>query len=199
MSKFNGLGSLGELFPDQEVRCMNPRCRNTWTWFKQKGDDPTKPPRKLCEKCESELAKLEDKRVVCEEEGCEKTWTWTAKEQLYHTKGKSHGYCQECAAKHSHHRDIEVPCRIKECEETWVWTRREQEKSGKSKTPRRLCEKCFEELNKFKDKEIDCKINACNKKWTYTRMGQLLDKNRVKMPITCRAACAATVWTNLKL
>lgn len=180
MSKFNGLGNLGELFPDQEVRCMNPRCRNTWTWFKQKGDDPTKPPRKLCEKCEAELTKLEDKRVVCEEEGCEKTWTWTAKEQLYHTKGKSHGYCQECAAKHSHHRDIEVPCRIKECDETWVWTRREQERSGKTKTPRRLCEKCFEELNKFKDKEIDCKINACNKKWTYTRMGQLLDKKSGK-------------------
>ncbi len=178
---YNSFGSLGDFFPDQEVRCMNPRCRNTWTWFKKDGDDPSKPPRRLCPECEARLAKLEDIEVPCKEEGCDKIFKMTAKEQLYAGKKATlEGFCPECAAKRDHRRDMEIPCRIQACEHTWVWTKRDQERNQEKTIPKRLCEKCFEELNKLHDIEVPCKIDACKKTWTYTRMGQLLDRKAGK-------------------
>ncbi len=176
MGGFGSLGSLGELFPDQEVRCINPRCRDTWTWFKKKNDDPSRPPRKLCPKCEAKLTSLSEKEMSCKDESCDKVWTMTAKEQLYakpeHLK---ESYCNSCAKKNNEAKNIEVPCRIKECKNTWIWTDFAQKKGNKKTPPNRMCESCHEEQKKLKDISIDCKISACDEKYIYTPLMQLYD------------------------
>ena len=174
---FASLGSLGELFPDQDVRCINPRCRNTWTWLKQKGDDPTKPPRKFCPECDAKLEGLTEKTMTCKEEGCDKTWVMTAKEQLFAKKEQLEAsYCNSCATKHNEAKNIEVPCRIKECDNTWVWTEYSQKKSGRKTPPNLLCGSCHEEQKKLKDIMVECKVNGCTEQYAYTPLLQLFDK-----------------------
>ncbi len=173
---FGGLGSLGEFFPDQEVRCINHNCRKTWTWMRGKDDNPSQPPKKLCPSCEEKLKNLTEITVTCKAEGCDCHWHVTPKEQLYGGKKVLSGYCHECAPKFdSSPRDREVKCRINSCDKTWIWTKRDQERRPSKKAPQRLCNDCYNELSKLEDTEYDCKVSSCKNKVVYTKLSKLYD------------------------
>jgi hypothetical protein len=200
------LGSLGELFPDKDLRCRIRGCNNVWRFS---GEDALRSvalgksarPERMCDECFEAFLTLEDKEVPCSREGCTATWTWNRFQQLEgRRQGRGDappsGLCRDCQQKLREIGDLEVPCRMKGCQRTWSWRARERLLGDPEKPPRRLCGDCFEKLRDLQDGAVPCRLRGCTNTWSWNRFQQLehllagkpLDKPPRKMCDACFAA-----------
>ncbi|MFO7821144.1 MAG: SGNH/GDSL hydrolase family protein [Lentisphaeria bacterium] len=162
---------------DQEIECRMRGCKRTWTWsrFKQlecskAGENPAKPPRRLCEDCFAKLQQLEDREITCRIPQCQRTWTYNRFAQLEESlKHGSDGttperFCEPCFNFYKKTRERHPRCRIRGCSHTWIYTRDQQLKdwlAGINETPRKLCKSCAAEIKKYPPKEINCSVPGC--------------------------------------
>lgn len=197
-------GSLGDFFPDTDIRCRVRGCGNVW---QISGEDALRNmvrgraarPERMCDECYAKFLALEDRELPCTKPGCERTWTWNRFQQLEHQlAGRSldkppRGFCKECRDELNRVGDTEVPCRMKGCQGTWTWFRRERLMSGDEKPPRRLCRDCFQALKAIEDRDIPCRMKGCQGTWHWNRFQQLehqlagkpLDKPPKRMCTAC--------------
>gem|GEM_PF-865063 len=177
------LGSLGELFPDTDLRCRIRGCNNVWRFS---GEDALRSvalgksarPERMCDECFETFQGLVDKEVPCAREGCKATWSWNRFQQLEALRqGRGdavpHGLCRDCHQKLREIGDLEVPCRMKGCQGKWLWRARERLAGDPEKPPRRLCPDCFEKLRDLQDAAVPCRMKGCPATWSWNRFQQL--------------------------
>ncbi len=176
------LGSLGDFFPERDIRCRVRGCPNTWNFSEPEappeGDDSgLQRPERICDECWKRYRELEDRQVPCATPGCTNTWTWTRLQQLEAEKrGRTTpppGFCEACRRKLEEIQDRRVPCRMPGCKNTWTWTRRDQLRSGSGDPPARLCDECARKLRSLHDRPVPCSVDACTNTWTWNRFQQL--------------------------
>ena len=182
-NRLDNFGSLGDLFPETEVKCRIRGCRNTlYISGEQAMHNLAKGvsvrPDKMCNECYERFMTLEDQEVPCSKPGCTGTWVWNRFQQLEsHAAGYGNtppkGFCSACREEIRDGRDLEQPCRLKGCKNTWIWSRRMQVESGHAKPPRRLCEECFQQLKKLEDRDIPCRVKGCNNTFIWNKFLQL--------------------------
>lgn len=177
------LGSLGELFPDKDLRCRIRGCTNLWRFSGEEAlrsvalGKPSRPER-MCDECYAIYVTLKDKEVRCSRDGCGTTWTWNRFQQLEAIRqGRGteppSGLCRTCQQKLREVGDLEVPCRMKGCGKTWTWRARERLLRDPEKPPHRLCADCFEKLRGLQDQAVPCRMKGCTHTWTWNRFQQL--------------------------
>jgi hypothetical protein len=205
-SRFDNFGSLGDLFPETEIKCRIRGCKNT---FHISGDEAmhnlakgvSSRPDKMCDKCFQLFQTLQDKEIPCAKPGCAGTWNWNRFQQLEsHAAGYGDtppkGFCAACREEIREGGDLQQPCRLRGCKNTWVWSKRMQMQSGGGKPPRRLCEECFQTLKTLEDRELPCRVKGCDNKLVWNKYLQLehlhtgksLDNPPRRMCETCLAA-----------
>ena len=177
-------GSLGDFFPDTDIRCRVRGCNNVW---QISGEDALRNvargrqarPERMCDECYAKFMALEDIELPCMKTGCENTWTWNRFQQLEHSLAgrpadrPPKGLCKSCRDQVNDGQDQEVPCRMKGCTKTWTWYRRSQVLSDDKKPPRRLCHDCFEKLKIIEDRQVPCRMKGCEGTWLWNRFQQL--------------------------
>lgn len=172
------LGTLGDLFPDQDLSCsvhgcgsMLPRDHAAAT----AGD--AERPRGMCDRCYAELARLADRAVPCASPGCTGTWTWRRLDQLEAARQGQHQpprrTCDGCRDRRRQLQDRQLPCKLRGCRNTFTWTAEEQWHDGPDHPPSRLCADCFARLRTLADREVPCRINGCTGTWSWNRFQQL--------------------------
>jgi len=176
------LGSLGDFFPDKDIRCRIRGCNNVWQFsgadaLHNVAQGKSTRPDRMCDECFAEFSKLTDKQVVCSTAECTHTWNWNRFAQLEAAK-QGHttpprGFCEACKANLKKIKDAEVPCRMKGCERTWTWRKRDQMLSEDGKSPVRFCETCFGHLKRLQDVAVTCRMHGCDKTWHWNRYQQL--------------------------
>jgi len=177
------LGSLGELFPDTDLRCRIRGCNNVWRFsgedaLRQVADGRSGRPERMCDECFRLFQSLQDQPIACSREGCTNTWIWNRFQQLEAARQGRHGppanaLCRDCQQKLREVGDLEVPCRMKGCTRTWTWYARERVQGDPDKPPRRLCAECFNALRDLQDIEVPCRLRGCTHTWTWNRFQQL--------------------------
>ncbi len=181
----SNFGSLGDFFPETEVKCRVRGCENMIHVSRQEviqklanGKNPR--AEKMCDECYAIFQTLEDKTLPCSTVGCDGTWVWNRHAQLEairRTKNDNppppHGLCPKCKSEASKVEPQERPCRLRGCKNTWTWTAREQIASGGKAPAPRLCDECFNLLKPLKDDYIPCRIKGCTNSVLWTRYQQL--------------------------
>lgn len=178
----NSFGSLGDLFPEKEVKCRIRGCGNLIVLSGNEAmQHLTRNPQmgrqdKMCQSCYDLFVTLQDQDIPCAKPGCQGKWLWNRFQQLEaHAAGRAgappRGLCAACLATMKEHDDVPQPCRVKGCTRTWVWTRRMQMES--STPPRKLCDECFKQLNGLHDLQQPCRIKGCENTWNWNRHLQL--------------------------
>ena len=197
-----GLATLGDFFPDKQIRCEVRGCGNLCDLSGE--DEPVdirfhgrKRSIRMCEECRRKYAGLQDKQLPCSRPDCASTRTYTAYEQL-ESAARGHkeppaGFCPECARKARETADREVPCRIRSCEGTWTWSAKRQLQQEGDKPPARMCDDCFRLLKTLEDRDVPCRLRGCEQTWhwnrfqqlDYLRQGKSLDKPPRRMCDDC--------------
>ena len=177
-------GSLGDFFPDTDIRCRVRGCNNVW---QISGEDALRNvargraarPERMCDECYGKFMELADLELPCTKPGCEGTWTWNRFQQLEHglagrpADRPPRGLCKPCRDQMREGSDQEIPCRMKGCDKTWTWYRRSQVMCEDGKPPRRLCHGCFQALKELEDQQITCRMRGCEGTWLWNRFQQL--------------------------
>jgi len=176
------LGSIGDFFPDTDIRCRIHGCNNVWRFsgeaaLQAVADGKSDRPERMCDACYAKFRDLTDKQVACATPGCEGTWAWDRLRQL-ETQVRGYtspprGFCDACRAKVRETEDKPVPCRAKGCTRTWVWTAKEQVTSTAGRPPSRLCDTCFRMLRSLHDADVPCRMRHCDKTWQWSKYQQL--------------------------
>ena len=182
-ARFDNFGSLGDLFPETEIKCRIRGCKNT---IHISGEEAmhnlakgqASRSEKMCEQCYQLFLTLQDKEVPCSKPGCTATWTWNRFQQLENAASgygdtPPKGFCTACREEIREGSDLEQPCRMRGCKNTWVWSRRMQMQSSDGKPPRRLCEDCFQTLKKLEDRELPCRVKGCENTFVWNKYLQL--------------------------
>jgi len=175
-------GSLGDLFPDQHIRCRVRGCPNLWQLsgdeaMHQLANGGKVRPDRMCDQCYDRFLTLQDQNLPCNSRGCSNTWVWNRFQQLEaFANGREHpprGLCQSCRAQVNTLSDQELPCRMKGCSNTWTWSRQAQvQQQGKTPHPRQ-CQSCAEKLQQLSDRKIECRMRGCTQTWEWNRYQQL--------------------------
>ena len=181
MPVLKAIGTLGELFPDQQIRCRVKGCGNSWTcagdYAVQQRAGGGRPLERMCDRCHELFTALQDKEMACSSQGCEGKWLWTRFQQLEaQVQGRPHvprGFCAACRDKKQTLQDRQMPCRMKGCKNTWIWTVSKQMMAGGKEPPAQLCDPCFKAVNTFQDRQIPCRMKGCKSTWTWNRYQQL--------------------------
>lgn len=178
----HSLGSIGELFPDKNIRCRVRGCTNSWQMAgedavrKLASADPELPER-MCAECYETYIKLKDMDVACGKNGCANTWKWTRFQQLEAlAKGITRPprrFCPDCQKELAEIADKEMPCRMKGCKGSWVWSKQQQLNWDKDQPPSRLCKDCFTRLQEYEDKQLPCRVKGCGNRWPWSAYQQL--------------------------
>ena len=176
------LGTLGEFFPDKDIRCRVRGCNNTWNFSGEKAlrdvaAGKSGRPDRMCDECYQRFLTLADRQAPCTTPACDGTWTWTPFQQL-EALARGHdspprGFCDTCRRHLDSIQDRSVPCRMKGCSGTWVWTRQQQIVSEDDTCPSRLCHDCVQKLRKLTDQDIACRVRHCTNTWRWNRYWQL--------------------------
>jgi lysophospholipase L1-like esterase/AMMECR1 domain-containing protein len=181
----SNFGSLGDFFPEAEVKCRVRGCGNTIRVSKEEviqklasGKSPK--AEKMCDECFATFKELTNQELECSTVGCDGKWTWNRHAQLEamkHAKdGKPvppRGLCPKCREAMQAVEAKTMPCRFKGCKGTWTWSAKDQIASGGKQPPPRLCDECFNLLRPLKDDYIPCRIKDCVNSVLWTRYQQL--------------------------
>ncbi len=177
-----GLGSLGDLFPTQDLHCRVRGCPNVWQFS---GEDALHRvaagekarPARMCDDCFATYNQLQDQTMPCTSKDCQGTWTWTRYQQLEAAAQKRsrppQGICEACRNKVREMADREIPCRVKGCPNTWTWTRHAQLHAEGDAPPPRMCRHCSDTLRTLQDQDIPCRMHGCQGTWRWHRFQQL--------------------------
>lgn len=197
-----GLGSLGDFFPNKEIRCRVRGCDNSWHMaaddlLRQLTSQDPELPERMCESCYETYNTLSAQDVPCSRAGCTHTWHWTRYQQLEarvagHTTPPRR-FCAECSHEMAAIADRQMPCRARGCSKTWVWTRQQQMTWDGDRPPTRLCPDCFDKLRSLQDRQEPCKARGCKNTWSWPAFQQLeyhlaggdLDKPPRRLCHTC--------------
>ncbi len=176
------LGSLGDFFPDTDIRCRIRGCNNVWQFS---GEDAlhsvaqgkSARPDRMCDDCFRKFVDTKDKQVPCSTAECDGTWTWDRfrqlESQLQGHKTPPRGFCNACRDRVRQMEDKPFPCRMRGCTRTWVWPVKAQLLNPEGQPKPRLCDTCFRTLNSLQDKPVPCRMKHCEKKWRWNRYQQL--------------------------
>jgi len=176
------LGSLGDFFPDKDIRCRIRGCNSLWRFSGEDAlhnvaEGKSSRPERMCDTCFAKFRQMSDQQVLCSRPGCENTWTWNRFQQLEAgTRGSKvppNGLCQACRSEVDKTADKEIQCRIRGCTKTWTWGAREQLLSEDPNPQRRLCGTCFSQLKQLQDRQVECRTKGCSKTWAWNRYQQL--------------------------
>ena len=176
-------GSLGDFFPDTDIRCRIKGCDNVWH---STGEEAlhnlarggNARPERMCDECFELFKGLRDQEIPCANPACEKTATWNRFQQLEAMRQGRNGqlprlFCPTCYRTIREGGDQEVPCRMKGCDNTWLWPARERLLSEDGRPPRKLCDRCFSMLRELTDRDIPCRVKGCENTWLWNRFQQL--------------------------
>lgn len=177
----DGLGTLGDLFPEKNIACCVRGCNNLIAFSgdeaMRQAADGTDEKRQMCEDCYALFRELADRDVQCSKPGCTGTWTWRRYQQL---EAKRRGFkkppdrlCEACQKRMAEVGDKKVPCRVRGCENTWTWTAAQRVRAGEEEPPARFCEQCFRRFKDLADREVPCRMKGCERTWTWKRFHQL--------------------------
>lgn len=179
----DNFGSLGDLFPETEIRCRIHGCGKVIHISGERAlhnvaQGREARPNLMCPECLALFNQCEDKQVPCSKPGCDGTWTWNRIQQVEaKVQGRGDnppaGYCQKCRQEMKATEEKQIPCRIRNCKNTWTWTARMQMESRDGKPPHRLCNDCFQLMNTLQDKELPCRVRGCQNKVHWNRTQQL--------------------------
>ncbi len=196
------IGTLGEFFPETDIRCRIKGCNNVWhfsgeTALQNVAAGKDARPERMCDSCYSKYKKLTPVEVPCAAPDCNGVWIWTPMRQLSAQlqgyKEPPKGFCENCLSKLQDAEDIEVECRIRGCKNKWVWPAKKQLLSGDNRPPSRLCDECYHMLRNLEPREIPCRIDSCRNSWLwnefeqieYLKSGKNLDEPPKRMCRSC--------------
>lgn len=176
-----GLGKLGDLFPEKKIRCRIKACDNLVLFSgdeaMEKAADGSLDGQRMCDDCFKLYNELEDQQVDCSNPDCDSTWTWSRFQQL---ESRRRGYtkppdrlCEACRKKTETMEDAAVPCRVRSCDKTWTWTAAQQTRAGGGQPPTRFCDECLKRFRDLADMEVPCRIRGCEQTWLWKRFSQL--------------------------
>jgi len=175
------LATLGELIPDEKIRCGVPGCENlcaaeeSGTEGSASSDDGDAV--QMCPDCRETYAQLEHQEQPCARPGCNNTWIWTRYDRLKaRVNGREEppkGLCEDCLEKLDDVEDKQVPCRIRGCTNTWKWPRKQQLMQTDDQPPRRLCRECRDTLKRLETRKVACRIKGCEGTWAWGAFHQL--------------------------
>ncbi|MBN2451309.1 MAG: SGNH/GDSL hydrolase family protein [Lentisphaeria bacterium] len=201
-------GTLGDFFPDTDIRCRIRGCENVCHFSGEEvlhnvasGRNPR--PEKMCDACFELYQKLEDRHIPCARPGCGNTWVLNRFQQLEAMRqGRQieapKGFCPQCRQTMRDQGDLEVPCRMRGCTGSWTWPARERLLNPDASPPRRMCDSCFQKLRDLRDMEVPCRVRGCTGTWLWNRYQQLehllagkpLDRPSRRMCAACFEAFA---------